>query len=142
MNSCSFTGRLTADPTLKSTQNGVSVCSFTLAVKRPRVKDTTDFINLTAWRASAEYLCSYGHKGAMVEVTGTLTSRKYEDKDGYNRTAFEVLVDSLSLLESRSNASGEQVAYHGAKASQNESSQADDNPFMDFDNASLDEVPF
>jgi single-strand DNA-binding protein len=142
MNSCNLTGRLTADPTLKSTQNGVSVCSFTLAVKRPRVKDTTDFINCTAWRASAEYLCSYGRKGAMVEVTGALTSRKYEDNDGNQRTAFEVVADNLGVLESRSNASGEQVAYHGAKASQNESSQAYDNPFIDFDNASLDEVPF
>lgn len=103
MNICSFTGRLTADPELKTTNNGKSVCSFSLAVKRPHVKDTTDFINFTVWNQSAEYLCKYGHKGETVEVTGTLQSRNYEDKNGNKRTAFEVIVDSLSLIVWRSN---------------------------------------
>ena len=103
MNICSFTGRLTADPELKTTNNGKSVCSFSLAVKRPRVKDTTDFINFTVWNQSAEYLCKYGHKGETIEVTGTLQSRNYEDKNGNKRTAFEVIVDSLSLIVWRSN---------------------------------------
>ena len=102
MNSCNFTGRLTSDPELKTTSSGLSVCSFTLAVKRPRIKDTTDFINFVAWRQSAEYLSKYGHKGAMVEVSGTLTSRKFEDKSGNNRIAFEVVADSLGLIESHS----------------------------------------
>ena len=101
MNSCNFTGRLTSDPELKTTSSGLSVCSFTLAVKRPHIKDTTDFINFVAWRQSAEYLSKYGHKGAMVEVSGTLTSRKFEDKSGNNRVAFEVVADALSLIESR-----------------------------------------
>lgn len=103
MNICSFTGRLTADPSLKTTNNGKSVCSFSLAVKRPHVKDTTDFINFTVWNQSAEYLCKYGSKGETVEVTGTLQSRNYEDKNGNKRTAFEVIVDSLSLIVWRSN---------------------------------------
>ena len=103
MNICSFTGRLTADPELKTTNNGKSVCSFSLAVKRPHVKDTTDFINFTVWNQSAEYLCKYGSKGETVEVTGTLQSRNYEDKNGNKRTAFEVVVDSLSLIVWRSN---------------------------------------
>lgn len=103
MNICSFTGRLTADPELKTTNSGKSVCSFTLAVKRPRVKDTTDFINCCVWNQSAEYLCKYGSKGETVEVTGTLQSRNYEDKNGNKRTAFEVVVDSLSLIVWRSN---------------------------------------
>lgn len=98
MNSCNFTGRLTADPELKTTQSGLSVCSFTLAVARPRVKETTDFINFVAWRQSAEYLCKYGSKGNLVEVSGTLTSRAYEDKNGNKRVAFEVVADSLKLL--------------------------------------------
>lgn len=103
MNSCNFTGRLTADPEIKKTQNDKSVCSFTLAVKRPRVKDTTDFINFVAWNQSAEYLTKYGRKGMLVEVSGTLTARNYEDKNGNKRTAFEILSDSLGLLESHSN---------------------------------------
>lgn len=103
MNTCAFTGRLTADPELKTTNNGKSVCSFSLAVKRPHFKDITDFLNFTVWNQYAEYLCKYGNKGDTVEVTGTLQSRNYEDKNGNKRTAFEVVVDSLSIIVWRSN---------------------------------------
>ena len=103
MNICAISGRLTADPELKTTNTGTSVCSFTLAVKKPHVKDGTDFIDIVSWRQSAEYLCKYGHKGETIEVTGTLQSRNYEDKNGNKRTAFEVIVDSLSLIVWRSN---------------------------------------
>ena len=103
MNICAFTGRLTADPELKNTNTGTSVCSFTLAVKKPHVKDATDFIDFVSWRQSAEYLCKYGHKGDVVEVFGTLQSRKWEDKNGNKRTSYEVVVDSLSLILWRSN---------------------------------------
>lgn len=101
MNSCNFTGRITNDIELKTTQGGLSVCSFTLAVKRPRVKDETDFINLTAFRQTAEYLCNYARKGTLVEVSGVLTSRKWEDKNGNKRTSFEVIADNASILESK-----------------------------------------
>ena len=109
MNVCGFTGRLTADPELKTTQSGISVCSFTLAVARPRVKDITDFINCTAWRQSAEYLSKYGAKGNLVEVTGSLQSEKFTDKDGNNRTSFKVVADNLKILESR-NASNPSIS--------------------------------
>lgn len=101
MNSINIVGRLVQDPELKTTQSGKSVCSFTLAVSRPRVKDTTDFINCVAWNQSAEYLTNYGYKGNLVAVTGVLTSRKYDDKDGNHRTAFEVVCDLVSLCESK-----------------------------------------
>lgn len=103
MNDCNFTGRLTANPELKQTQSGLSVCSFRLAVKRPKVKDTTDFLNFVAWRQSAEYLCKYGSKGNLVGVSGTLTSREYEDKNGNKRVAFEIVADSLELLSNGNN---------------------------------------
>lgn len=98
MNDCNFIGRLTQDPELKTTQSGLSVCSFTLAVKRPKVKDTTDFLNFVAWRQSAEYLCKYGSKGNLVGVSGVATSRAYEDKNGNKRVAFEIVVNDLELL--------------------------------------------
>ena len=101
MNNFNATGRITNDLELKTTQSGISICSFTLAVKRPRVKDETDFINFTAFRQSAEYLCNYARKGALIEVSGVLTSRKWEDKNGNKRTSFEVLVDNASILESK-----------------------------------------
>lgn len=103
MNSINITGRLCSQPELKTTNTGTSVCSFTLAVKKPHVKDGTDFIDFVSWRQSAEYLCKYGNKGDMVEVSGTLQSRKWTDKNGNNRTSYEVVVDSLSLILWRSN---------------------------------------
>lgn len=106
MNKHCSTGRLTADPELKLTPNGHHVCNFMLAVKRPNVKDTTDFIWYVAWQQSAEYLCKYGKKGDIVEVTGVLTSRNYDDNNGNKRTAYEVRVDELRLLTGGSNASG------------------------------------
>ena len=101
MNSCNFTGRIANDLELKTSQSGISVCSFTLAVKRPRTKDETDFINFTAFRQTAEYLTSYARKGALIEVSGVLTARKWEDKNGNKRTSFEVIVDNASILESK-----------------------------------------
>lgn len=120
MNICTFTGRLTAEPELKQTSNGTSVCAFTLAVKRPHVKDTTDFINFNIWRQGAEYLCRYGRKGAMVEAVGALTSRKWQDKDGNNRTSWEVSVDTISLLESNGSNSGDQTPASAPNFAQSE----------------------
>lgn len=97
MNSISLTGRLTQDVELKATPNGVSVCSFTIAVARPHVKDTTDFINCVAWRQTAEFVSRYFHKGKMIGISGVLTSRKFEDKNGNKRTAFEVVVENAEF---------------------------------------------
>ena len=98
MNSISITGRLCTDPELKTTQSGVSVCAYSLAVKRPKVKDTTDFLVVVSWRQGAEYLCKYGHKGDMVAVSGVLTARNYEDKNGVKRTAYEIVSDTVELI--------------------------------------------
>lgn len=103
MNNICLTGRLSADVELKQTQSGVSVCSFTLAVNRPNVKDTTDWINCVAWRGTAEFITRYFRKGNMIAITGVLTSRKYQDNNGNNRTAFEVVVDRAEFCESKGN---------------------------------------
>lgn len=100
-NICVLTGRPTADLELKKSQSGISVCSFTLAVKRPRTKDVTDFINVTAFRQSAEYLSTYAKKGTLIEVSGALTSRKWTDKNDNKRTSYEVIVDTASIMESK-----------------------------------------
>ena len=105
MNQINITGRLAADIDIKSTQTGKSVCNFTLAVTRPRVKDTTDWIPCVAWNQSAEYLSKYAGKGSRIGVSGTLTSRSYEDKEGNKRTVYEVLCDSVEILESRTTTS-------------------------------------
>jgi single-strand DNA-binding protein len=139
MNSINLVGRLTTDPELKQTQSGKSVCSFTLAVSRPRVKDTTDFINVVAWNQSAEYLTNYGRKGNLVAVTGVLTSRKYDDKDGNHRTAFEVVCDSVSLCESRDKGQGG-VSVTQTNKSSNKGIVEPPTQFVDLDNDS--DLPF
>lgn len=106
MNNISITGNLTSDPALRTTQSGVSVCSFTVAVKRPHTSDTTDFLNCVAWRQSAEFLGHYARKGNKVGVSGALTTRSYEDSNGQRRTVYEIVADSVELCESRSSAQG------------------------------------
>lgn len=101
MNIISITGRLTTKPEQRTTQNGVTVCSFTCAVKRPHSKDVVDFIDCVAWRQSAEYITKYAEKGDSVGVSGSLQSRKWKDKDGNNRTSWEVQCDSVEILSAK-----------------------------------------
>lgn len=117
MNSTNFIGRLTAEPELRRTPNGTACCSFSLAVKRPRVKDTTDFLNFVVWQQGAEYLCQYGHKGDLVGVSGYLTSRGWEDKNGNKRIAFEVTCDSVELISSKKNSEGNSNTSQGQNGS-------------------------
>ncbi len=99
-------GNLTKDPEMGETANGIAFCKMTVAVNRKMDKGC-DFLNCTAWRQSAEYLCNYGRKGNLVAVAGMLTSRKWEDQNGNKRTSFEIVVDNAELLSSRSeNAEG------------------------------------
>ena len=119
MNSTNMIGRLTADPELRRTGDGTAVCTFTLAVRRPRVKDTSDFIDFVAWRQSAEYLSQYGHKGDIVAVSGPLTSRKWKDKNDNNRINWEIQAASVELLSSKKesqaggNTTQKQNSYQG-----------------------------
>lgn len=103
LNSCNFTGRFTADPELRTTQSDISVTGFSLAVQRNyKVNDeySTDFLNFVAWRGTAEFICKHFRKGNLITVEGSLETRKYTDKDGNNRTAFEVKVDRAHFCES------------------------------------------
>ena len=92
---------------LKSTQSGKAVVSFNLAVKRPFAKDVTDFIPLVVWEKGAEYLATYAKKGSKIAVSGKLTTRKYQDKNGNDRTAFEVVCDTVELCDSKSESKDE-----------------------------------
>ena len=107
MNVISLIGRLCESPELKQTTNGKSVMSTNLAVDRPFAKDTTDFIPLVIWNQSAEYVGKYAKKGTKVAITGKLTTRKYEDKNGNKRTAFEVVVDTVEICDSTKESSTE-----------------------------------
>lgn len=104
MNTINLTGNICNDLELKATTIGKSVLTFNLAVKRPFTKDTTDFFPVVAWDKNAEYLSNYGRKGSRVGVTGKLTTRKYQDKNGYNKTVFEVVCDTVEILDSKNDA--------------------------------------
>ena len=122
MNSTNMIGRLTADPELRRTGDGTAVCTCTIAVRRPRAKDTSDFIDFVAWRQSAEYLSQYGHKGDIVAISGPLTSRKWKDKNDNNRISWEIQADSVELLSSKkdsqvgSNTTQQQNSYQGGNS--------------------------
>lgn len=92
-------GRLTRDPELKYTPNGTAVATFTLAVNRRFNKEQTDFIDVVAWRQTAEFCANYGSKGRLVAVEGRLQVRSYETKEGQKRKATEVVADDLRFLD-------------------------------------------
>lgn len=106
LNHVTIMGRLTRDPELRHTQSGTAVTSFTLAVDRD-FKDknsgetATDWISCTAWKGTAEFVTRYFQKGRMAIVEGRLQSRKYTDKDGNNRTAYEVVASSVYFGDSK-----------------------------------------
>jgi len=106
MNQIVIMGRLTRDPELRHTPNGVPVASFSLAVDRPFVpKDggekQTDFIDVVAWRSTAEFVSKYFVKGQMAAVTGRLQIRDWTDKDNNKRRSAEVVADNIYFTESK-----------------------------------------
>lgn len=95
MNVVILMGRLTSDPELSQTPSGISVAKFSVAVERNYGKDgkkETDFINCIAWRTTGEFIHKWFSKGKPIAIHGQLQSRKYTDKNGQNRTAYEVIV--------------------------------------------------
>lgn len=105
LNNIVIMGRLTADPILRRTQNGVAVASFTLACERdfaPQGADKeTDFIDVCAWRYTAEFVEKYFSKGQMAVVTGRLQIRNWQDKEGNKRRSAEILADHVYFGEAK-----------------------------------------
>lgn len=102
-------GRLTADPEIRTTTSGVSVTSFTVAVDRRFVRQgeerQADFIDVTAWRQTAEFVCKYFRKGSMIAVQGTIQTSNYEDKNGNKRKRTEIVADEVSFCGSKGESS-------------------------------------
>lgn len=105
LNKVIIAGRLTADPELKQTPNGVSVTSFTVAVNRrfakPGETNSADFLPVVAWRQQAEFITKYFRKGSSICVVGSLQSRTWNDNQGNKRYAYEVVVDEASFVDSK-----------------------------------------
>ena len=108
LNCAVIMGRLTADPELRQTPSGVSVTRFTVAVDRGYVKPgeerKADFINVVAWRQTAEFVTRYFSKGSMIAVQGSIQTGSYE-KDGIKRSTFEIIADNVSFCGSKSESS-------------------------------------
>ena len=106
LNCAVIMGRLVADPELRTTGSGISVTSFTVAVDRSYQKAgterQTDFIDVVAWRQTAEFVSRYFHKGSMIAVQGSIQARSYEDKQGIKRKAVEIVADNVSFCGSKS----------------------------------------
>lgn len=104
-------GRLVRDPELRTTQSGISVTSFTLAVDRDfKSRDSgeksTDFIDVVAWRQTAEFVCKYFGKGRMAVAEGRLQIRDWKDRDGNNRRSAEVVADNVYFADSKRDSAG------------------------------------
>ena len=103
-------GRLVADPELRRTQSDLAVCSFRIAVDRSYSNKSgerqADFIDIVAWRSTAEFVCKYFTKGQMIAVEGSIQTRSYEDKQGNKRTAVEVVANNVSFCGSKRESGG------------------------------------
>lgn len=101
LNIVAIMGRLVHDPELKTTQQGTSVCSFRIACDRsyskPGEQRQADFIDVVPWRQTAEFVSKYFQKGSMIAIEGSLQTRQYQDKQGSNRTAVEVLANHIGF---------------------------------------------
>ena len=105
LNVVALMGRLVADPELRHTPQGVSVTTFTIAVDRSFVRQgeqrQADFIDIVCWRSSAEFVCKYFQKGSLIAVNGSIQTRTYQDKNGNNRKAFEIVADNVYFAGSK-----------------------------------------
>ena len=118
MNRVTIIGRLAADPELKQTASGISVCSFSIGVNRRYSKadqgqPSVDFINIVTWRQQAEFVSRYFKKGRPICIVGSLQSRSWTANDGSKRYATEVVADEVSFVTSA--AAGAQAPAAGAQ---------------------------
>lgn len=118
LNVVAIMGRLAFDPQMRQTTTGKSVATFRIACDRGR-KDAhgqmlTDWLDVVAWERLGEFVCQYFQKGQMIAVTGRLQSRSYQDRNGNNRTAVEIVANSLDFVGSKAAANAQQGAGYAA----------------------------
>lgn len=136
LNRVVLVGRLTRDPDLRYTPNGVAVANFTIACNRPFTNQQgqreADFINCVVWRRQAENLANYMNKGSLIGVDGRIQTRSFDDQEGKRVFITEVLAESIQFLESKGGPTGGQPNMQeppGYNQNQNQPSQANQNQF-------------
>lgn len=130
-------GRMVRDPELRQLDNGTSVTSFSVAVDRNYVDKTTnerqaDFLNVVAWRQTADFVCKYFHQGDMIALEGSLQSRKYTDKDGNNRTAIEIVASNISFCGGKNGGNANTATTNDASATMVANAPSEDNDELPF----------
>ncbi len=127
-----LTGRLVADPELRHTPSDIAVTSFTIAVNRrfarPGEERQTDFIDIVAWRNTAEFICKYFSKGQLIAIEGSIQTGSYQDKDGNKRKTFEIIARDAQFAESKRESSSES-SYSYSDTS--DSSSKEEKPGLD-----------
>lgn len=120
LNVVAIMGRMVKDPELKTTNSGKSVCSFRIAndsgYKDASGQSQTNWLDVTAWGKTAEFVCKYFPKGALIAIDGRLQSRNYQDKSGNNRNAVEVVVSNVSFAGNKEPAQSQNVANRAVSA--------------------------
>ena len=143
MNKITLIGNLTHDPEVRSTPNGVTVCSFTIAVNRRFAgsdgQRQTDFFRINAWRQLGETCSRYLSKGRKVAVMGELQARTYEAKDGTTRMSLDVSADEVEFLSPRQQEEGSGSGY---SAPANKGASADPQDLAGFTDIQSDDIPF
>lgn len=132
MNRVMLKGRLTADPELKTTQSGVNVLSFSVAVNRRFSKEKeVDFINCRAWRSTAEFISKYFTKGQEILICGSLQVRSWDDENGNKRYATDVVVDEVDFCGSKAQSGNTAASANTVPAPQGftEDGSEEDLPF-------------
>lgn len=137
INTVVIMGRMVRDPELRQLDNGTSVTSFSVAVDRNYVDKTTnerqaDFLNVVAWRQTAEFVCKYFHQGDMIALEGSLQSRKYTDKDGNNRTAIEIVASNISFCGGKNGGNANTATTNDAPATMVANAPSEDNDELPF----------
>ena len=124
LNVVAIMGRLVADPELRTTQSGINVVSFRIACDRNFARQgeqrQADFIDIVAWRQQAEFVSKYFQKGSLIAIEGSLQTRQYQDKNGNNRTAVEVVANNISFAGPKSSNQGGGSYQNAAPSYQNQ----------------------
>lgn len=128
LNVVAIMGRLVADPELRTTPAGYSVCSFRIACDRSYVQQgqqrQADFIDIVAWRQQADFVSKYFQKGSLIAIDGSLQTRQYQDKNGNSRTAVEVVANNISFAGAKRQDGQNAPSYEQQTASHVEQAKA------------------
>ena len=128
LNSCTIQGRLAADPQLRQTTSGKSVCSFRVACNRNFGKEPeTDWLDCVAWGQTGEFVSKYFQKGAQILLQGSIQSRQYQDKNGNNRKAVEINAERVFFCGGKTETQG-----NAETPAQSHAAAAESNPDCDF----------